>query len=102
MAFIRCNNVSNNELIKSVTSPNQKYIAVIFKRDLGATTKTSYQLSILKKGKSINDSTGNIFVTYEEFDVKWNGDTELIVEQSVKGEIFKQETNYKNIIIKYE
>lgn len=44
-----CTKTSNNRIIKSVESPDSKYVAYIFIRDMGATTKASFQLSILQK-----------------------------------------------------
>ena len=53
-----CSSISYNEVVKTVESPDQKYIAYIFIRDLGATTRESYQLSILKKGQRLGNGSG--------------------------------------------
>ena len=39
----------------SVESSDQKYVAYVFTIDMGVTTKMSYQLSILKKGKKFGN-----------------------------------------------
>jgi hypothetical protein len=96
-----CNYSSNNKIVKSIESSNNDYVAYLFIRDLGATTKASYQLSILKKGKNLGDEGGNIFISYGEFDIEWSSQNELIVKIVGKGEIFKQASNFKGINIKY-
>lgn len=96
-----CNNNSNNEIIKSISSPNGKYIAYIFIRDMGATTKESYQLSILKKRNKLGNAGGNIFVSYGAFEVEWKNDKELLVKNNSSEEEFKKEVKYQRIKIKY-
>jgi|LSQX01.2.fsa_nt_gb hypothetical protein len=102
LSLIGCNKVSNNEIVKSIVSPDEKYIAYVFIRDMGATTKSSYQLSILKNGNKLSNNPGNIHITYGEFDVSWNTSEELIVEKKASGEVFKAEEKYKDVSIKYE
>ena len=96
-----CNNSSNNEMITSIPSPNGKYIAYIFIRDMGATTKESYQLSILKKGNKLGNSSGNIFVSYGTFEVEWKNDKELLVKNNSSEEEFKKMVKCREIKIKY-
>lgn len=93
---------SNNKVISEVGSPDGKYNAFYFIRDLGATTKASSQLTVLKKGKKLGDTVGNVFVTYGEFDVEWENDNMLVVNIKKDEEIFKQLTKYKDIEIKYK
>ena len=102
LVLTSCSTESNNDIIKSMVSPNKEYLAYIFRRDMGATTEESYQLSILKKGEKLGDDIGNIYVTYGEFDIKWNSDNELIVTKVTSGESFKQIEKYDDIIIKYQ
>lgn len=92
----------SNTVINEIESPDGKYIACYFVRDLGATTKQSYQLSILNKGKKLGDTTGNVFITYGEFDIEWNKNDDLIVNIKNNEEIFKQLDKYKEIKIKYK
>ena len=96
-----CSNNTNNEIIKTIDSPDGKYVAYIFTRDLGATTKVSYQLSILEAGESLGDSGGNIFISYGSFDVEWSKQNLLYVKLKEKGDIFKNEKKYKDIVIEY-
>ncbi len=96
------NSNANNTVIKEIGSPDGDYTAFCFIRDLGATTKASYQLSILNKGEKLGDTTGNVFITYGEFDVEWDGNSDLIVNIKDDEEIFKKLEQYKGIQIKYE
>lgn len=92
----------SNTVIRQIESPDGKYVAFYFIRDLGATTKQSYQLSILNKGEKLGDTAGNIFTTYGEFDIKWDENDNLIVNIKNNEEIFKQLDKYKEIEIKYK
>lgn len=84
-----------------VESPDGKYNAYIFVRDLGATTKASNQLSILRKGDKLGNISGNIFVTYGDFNVSWSSPTELNIKVTKVGEVFKKIEEYKGIKINY-
>lgn len=68
---------------------------------MGATTAESYQLSIVKEGQELGNGTGNIFITYGNFDVEWLDNNELKVTMSSGGDIFKQKTKYDDITISY-
>lgn len=92
---------SNNEIIKEIDSPDSKYTAFYFCRDLGATTQKSYQLSIFKEGTELGDKGGNIFVTYGEFDIKWESENVLVVSIKEDDEKFKQLEEYKDVEIRY-
>ena len=97
-----CKEESNNSIIKSIESPDEKYVACLFTRDLGATTKISYQLSILKNGEKLSNNKGNIFISYDAFDMEWNKADELTVKRNEGIDIFKQETEYSGIKINYK
>lgn len=91
----------NNKIIQSVKSPDEKYTAYIFIRDMGATTKASYQLSVFSKGTVLENESGNVFVSYEPFNIQWKDSKHLVVTYSKESEIFKQETSYDHLIIMY-
>lgn len=92
----------NNKVIEEVDSPDGKYTAIYFVRDIEATTKASYQLTILKERKKLGDTVGNVFVTYGEFDVQWENENILVVEIKKDEEIFKQLKEYKEIEFRYK
>ena len=91
----------NNSIIKTVPSPNGKYTAYVFIRDMGASTKESYQLSILKEGRELGNTAGNAYISYSEFMVEWVGEKELFVDNSA-AEIFKQKNEVNGIKITYD
>jgi hypothetical protein len=45
------NALCNNRIVSVVESPDNKYSAFVFVRNCGSTTKESYQLSVLPRGK---------------------------------------------------
>ena len=97
------NSFAGNELLFECVNKNETYKAVAFIRDAGATTSKSYQLSILKNNDKLENETGNVLITYSEFDVEWNGDKELIVRLRDKNKkIFKQLNEKNGIVVLYE
>lgn len=94
-----------NDTIKELSSPNEKYKAYAFVRDGGATTSYSPQVSILKKSKSLGNSSGNIFIGYRSqyVDIKWEDDSTLVISYDCsEEEVRKKLTEYNGIKIKYE
>ena len=53
----------------------------------------SYQITDFK--------IGNIYISYEPFEVKWLNANELEVSNSNRGQIFKSKKRYRNISILY-
>lgn len=97
---IQCENRYNTVLTEFI-SPDDNYKAVMFERNINATTKKSYHLSIVKKEKNIICGIGNIYISYEPFEVKWLNANELEVSNSNRGQIFKSKKRYRNISIVY-
>ncbi|QXM07159.1 DUF5412 family protein [Crassaminicella indica] len=97
--------IAENEIIKKATCPNNKYIAIGFIRDAGATTSKSPQVSILKKGeKFTNHNVGNVFIgNHSSFiDIKWeNTKTLIIVYKCEEFNVIKKKYLSNNIKIKY-
>jgi hypothetical protein len=90
----------NNSITETVPSPDGKYIAYVFVRDMGATTQASYQLSILAEGQELGNAAGNAYISYNEFGIEWVSEKELLVDNQVS-EIFKQKDEVKGITIIY-
>lgn len=97
--LVGCN--SNNKIIKTIPSPNGKYVAYAFVRDLGATTKESYQMSILKENEKLGNGSGNTFVSYSNFAAVWDNDNEITIKYPKNAEVFKNEVNVKGIKVNY-
>lgn len=88
-----------NEVHAEIISPNQRYKAVIFQRDCGATTDFSTQISILKAKAKLPNKSGNIFIERghpEHFPhpIRWLSNTELFIEKELSGSEFKAEHSW--------
>nr|WP_244966026.1 DUF5412 family protein [Paenibacillus alvei] len=94
-------NLCTNEVVKMIESPDHTYVAYLFKRDCGATTKESYQLSILKKGTELGNEEGNVYISYGDFNIEWSKSCELTVEYW-SSDVFKNKSAYKNVKINYK
>jgi len=85
-----------NHVYGEVVSPGDKYKAVIFQRDCGATTGFSTQISILEVDAALKNSSGNIYIVDglpEMFvpKIKWEGDQKLIIQTLLDGNRHKAE-----------
>ncbi|HEV7553482.1 MAG TPA: hypothetical protein VGP65_17475 [Candidatus Angelobacter sp.] len=100
-----------NDVSSETISPDRKWKAVIFAVDCGATT-TSKELvprvSIIRADETLSDpNRGNVFgvgnrkATPPVVQVDWTGPHELTIQYPSKASVFKQETKYKDVTIKY-
>jgi len=89
------------KMLKEIESPDHMYVAYLYTRDMGATTKVSYQLSIYKQGTHLWNRGGNIYIAEGKFDIDWTANNELKVTLFGMGKVFKQETKYKDVTIRY-
>ena len=89
-----------NSIINEKVSIDQKYKAVKFTRNIGATTRLSYQISIIRYNENLTDSPGNIYISYDDFDYEWL-DGDLIIKNNVNDRVFKRENKHKQIDIFY-
>ncbi|WP_289355091.1 DUF5412 family protein [Paenibacillus sp. S-12] len=97
-----------NQIIYRESQPqNGKYELVLFTRDCRATTGHSYQMSIIHKGKELDNKEGNVFSSYDGFEVshysvKWidKNTIELVVVNTEK--IKRSKIEYKGIRIIYK
>jgi hypothetical protein len=90
-----------NEILSTDDSPNGRYTAYTFTRDCGATTSVSYQLSILKKDKELNNKGGNTFVSKQEFDVEWADNMQLDVAYPESAMTYKMDNKVGKVDIVY-
>lgn len=91
-----------NTIVAEYTSPDGRYKAVIFERNVNVTTKQSYHLSILKGEELLGGGTGNVYICYEQFDVQWINNNELRIINGNAQNIFKSKVKYKDISILYD
>lgn len=95
------NEERTNEIMQELVSPSGEYVAYIFKNSAGATTGWSYHLSVFENGQSLNNESGNTYISYSPFLVKWTGNRSLLVTNNNPKNIFKQETRVNGVQIKY-
>ena len=64
-----------NEQLSASTSPNGEYEAVSFRRNCGATTPFSVQVSVIPAGGELPNESGNVVVFRDDLvpEVRWNG-----------------------------
>lgn len=96
-----------NDIFQTISSPSQKYSAVIFNRDCGATTGFSTQISITGFGDSLSNNGGNILVidnhpSKTKVQVLWLSDSELTITSLGKNKIYSQEHSFGKVKINYE
>lgn len=93
-----CSNVIHAEL----PSPDNKYKAVIFQRDCGATSGFSTQISIVQADKALPNDSGNIFVIKGHpethgLELAWLSNKELLINTKLDGSEFKAEQRFGRI-----
>ena len=98
-----------------IQSPDQKYKAVFFNRDAGATTGFNAQISILKINSTLPDDGGNVFICDSdhkkapvaswggpELRLEWHNSDKLKIQYHENVRVFKSEKQFENIEIEYE
>ena len=70
-----------NEQLSASTSPNEEYEAVTFRRNCGATTSYSVQVSVIPSGGELPNESGNVVVFREYLvpGIRWSTPRELEV-----------------------
>lgn len=87
----------DNKIVKQVRSPTGDLQAIVFTRDCGATTRESFQVSILNKGDTVSDAdTGNVFVSYGCPSIRWKDERTLLITKELDAQVFHAE---KNIVV---
>jgi hypothetical protein len=55
-------NMCGNQILSESSSPDRTYRVVVFRRDCGATTGFSTQVSVLKAMQALPNESGNLFI----------------------------------------
>ena len=105
----------SNVLLNEVRSPSVKLKAAIFRRDCGATTGFSTQVSILPADKKLPNEGGNIFVADTdhgkapsgpgggpEVEARWISENELLIKHDSRAGVFHSQHVLENVTIRYE
>ena len=91
-----------NSVLEEVDSPNGEFTAIIFIRDVDATTKESYQLCLLKRNEKFTNRHTGVYISYDKFSVKWEDNKTIKVKNNTVQNIFKQRKKYRGVSILYE
>lgn len=92
-----------NDLAKEFPCPNGRLKAVVFRRDCGATTSFTMNVSILPAAKALPNEAGNVFVKDDDAapTVRWIDDTHLLISETWPGKIFLQKPSVEKVQISY-
>jgi hypothetical protein len=115
LLFSSCDSGCANERLQSVTSPDGKLQAVIFRRDCGATTDYSTQVSIISANAELSNKSGNVFVADTDhgnapeqegggpkIKVEWLDNKSLQVSCDPRSRVFLEEEKLSDVRISYE
>jgi len=101
-----------NEEYRRTTSPNQRWDAVAFVRDCGATTGFSTQVSIVESTRQLPNDSGNVLTFSDNegafadaIEMHWVADDQLLIRYpaSIAGtHIGRKSTHWRQITIRYE
>lgn len=94
--------IAKNEILSQKVSPDGERIAIIFKRNAGATTGDNFQLSIIKSDQTLKNTGGNTYISYSEFEVEWEENNSLIVYVNESSEAFKKRKKVFGVNILYQ
>ena len=92
----------NNSVVEEKYSPNGRYKAVKFERNMGATTSTNYHISIILANDELGNDVGNVYGAETEFGFEWSGNNTLIIKNSSKDSFFIKEKWVKGVRILYQ
>jgi hypothetical protein len=93
-----------NGVLLDVLSPDGAREAIVFRRNCGATTAFSTQVSVLERRASLADEdSGNVFVSDGEgrLSVTWTGARELLVRAPSTLRIFRSESRMGDVVVRY-
>lgn len=81
IVYLATSDLCVNEKLSASISPSGEYKAITFRRNCGATTPYSVQVSVVPAGMELPNEAGNVVVVREDLtpEVRWNGPYELEV-----------------------
>lgn len=114
LALSGCSDSCANTLVSRADSPDGQHTAVLFQRDCGATTGSSTQVSVLKRGAELTGG-GNSFRADDDHgaaavgdwggswaEVRWLAPDHLLVRYAAKSRVFEQEKQVLGVRISYQ
>jgi hypothetical protein len=91
-----------NRVLNVARSPDGRHAAVIFRRDCGATTGFSTQVS-LAPNEATPDDSGNLLILGDEpgLSAQWLGPDRLLISYRRGARLFRQESVRDGVRIEY-
>jgi hypothetical protein len=113
--FFLPSSMCGNEILAEHLSPNKKLKAIVFKRDCGATTGFSTQITIQPSNNNLENEGGNVFSADTNHDdapssqtgeleigINWLSDTRLAVQYHKLSRVFQSESTVSGVQIEYQ
>lgn len=100
-----------NAVVSETFSPDKKMKVVVFRRDCGATTGYSTNVSIINGWEKLSkDQGGNVYVLDDSIplNIKWTGNDKVHIKRKVVSRTFTKKSTFlvlpllQNIEISYE
>ena len=115
LTFLSCDSGCANEMLEVIKSPDGNLQAVIFRRDCGATTDYSTQVSIISANAKLPNKSGNVFVADTDHGnapeqkgggpkvkAEWLDNKSLRISYDPRGRVFLEEERLSRVRISYE
>ena len=91
------------DIFQSISSPDGKYTAYMFKSNGGATTGWIYHVSVLKKEKQLNKGNGNVYISeIPPNGIEWLESNVLYIDDYKSIKTTKQRQKIEDVTIKYK
>lgn len=99
-----CDQICENEVTQSMTSPSGKLKLVVFHRGCGATTDSNTQASIIKATDSLPNDSGNILIVDDKIPVQinWLSEERVSISGLGSAKVFKQEHSSSGVAVAYQ
>ena len=114
LASPACSDACGNYVQKVLPSPDGKHAAVLFRRDCGATTDFSTQVSVVRMGTRPKGS-GNVFIADADHgavgraawgdpwaDMKWVAPRHLVISYDARSRVFSKNGSASGVRITFE
>jgi len=93
-----------NEIGHEEYSPDRKLKAVVFKRDCGATTGFTTQVSLLGSAERLPDEAGNVFIADGDPKIRvlWQSNNEVLVRFPPETKVHLKQNQAARVSVRYE
>ena len=102
-------NPCENKILERIPAHKAPWEAVVFERNCGATTSTSFQVSILPLGGNLPNDGGNVFIADRipenpkaQVHVNWLSNRHMEVTYPAGSRVFKSEAQVRHVQVTYE